>query len=56
MIDVTQDDPMTAPVTQEEWIRAADAGLPVYPGNRTRAEWKPIAEASFQRAAHLPDD
>lgn len=40
----------------EQWARDAAAGLPVYPGGRTRAEWAPIGEASFRSAEHLPND
>lgn len=43
-------------ISQDQWEKDAEAGLPVYPGGRTRAEWQPIAEASFKRAEHLPED
>lgn len=39
-----------------EWEKDTDAGLPVYPGNRTRAEWAAIAEESYRRAEYLPED
>jgi hypothetical protein len=40
----------------EQWAQDAAAGLPVFPGGRTAAEWAPIGEASFRNAAHLPND
>lgn len=45
-----------ANIARGRWERDAAAGLPVFPGGRTAAEWAPIAEESFRRAAHLPED
>lgn len=37
------------------WRRNDGALLP-FPNGGTRAEWQVIADASFERAAHLPED